>query len=437
MTTTKRQFFALPDVVYPPDTVCFKVNVPNERNYIAAFYGAILQLAQWYSWQWDEAHTRDQVAAVWMTIFDQLLKGECDIIPRVDGGTVLGDVMSQQIRISPDDSCIIQMWCIDHWEDWYNPTKCVSSGVQQPSNGGGVLGDGQCKEWDVSLQASQKWLLPVPVSGGFVVTISGLDGAWSDGSLQWKCPDGTGYVLGICGGVPSFVGTDPLGTASHMALIAGFNTTTPVYNLAAGSTIVIPSGVTNQDMWFQANDNTLSDNNGAISFHVKVCGAAIPSGNAATDFTSTDGSWAPRTGHNTTYSAGNGFIQGCDQPGLDTYSQAVIQINIVNASHITAVEVTFDRVYAGFNDGALGAYAAKNFTEGGGGVAIGTDSSMASGTNTVLTFNTNPVDVVPGDYITVAVVDGYLHNRGNCASLGGGSVTIKEVRLFYTGSSPV
>ena len=424
----------LPDVVNPPDSVCFQINVPNDRFHIAAFLGAIFDLAKPYKWANDDAHTAIQVGAVWFKIFEALRRDNCDV-PDLDGGIVLEDMLSQQIRISPDNACIIQMWCIDHWEDWYNPESCIASGVTQPG-GDGPIPDGETKCYTVTLQANQKWLLPAPVSGGFVVTVEDVDGAWNDGSLAWYCPTGQLFTLGICGASGGTVTGDPTYAVNHMRLIAGIDSSAPQYVDGYNSTFVVPSGLTDVDLWFQANDSSLADNSGSLSFKVCVKGAAVPTGLTSFDFTASDGGWAVRAGYAATYSAGVGFVAGCDNPGSDFYLQSIIEKTVVSGSHITKVVVTFDRVYAGFNDGASGGYAVKNFTPGGGGVAIGSSGSMATGSPLVDTFDANPVDVVPSDYLTIAEVAGYLHNRGNCASLAGGSVTITGLDVYWTGADP-
>ncbi len=435
MPKQKKMAWPLPTVVHPPETVCFQVNVPKESAYLMAFYGAMFLLSKPYAWQNDSAHTAIEVGKVWRAIFDQLQENSCECPPGVGIGIFLEEPMGQQIQLKPGDPCIIQMWCIDHWEDWYNPSGCVGGQLINPTDGIPPAA-GECKEWDVTLAANGRWPLPVPVSAGFTIEISGVDGSWSDGTLAWFCGDGSSFVLGACIGGGSFIGGDPLPAAKHMALILGQNSGSPSYSLAYNSTAVVAPGVLNGDAWIQANDSAIGDDSGVLTFHVKVCGASVPSGTHIFDFTVSDGGWFARSGHACTYVAAVGWEQGCDTPGTDVYSQVTIQHAIVSAGRITAVRVTFDRVYAGFNDGADGGYAVKNFVEGGGGTAIGVSASMATGSPIVDNFNANPVDMLTTDYLVVAEVCGYLHARGNCASLSPGSVTITKIEVDWVGADP-
>jgi len=261
-----RAKWVLPDVIDPPERLCFTIEVPNNRLHIAAFRGALLNLASAINWQDDPDHTAKEVAKVW----DKVYLGvkacvECD----TSTGIALEDILSQQIRISPDNSCIIQMWCIDHWEDWYNPLACVPGAVVQPGDGG-ELTPGECRTFEAVLQGNGKWLLPIQVNEGDVVTITGAAGVWNDGSLGWNCASGQVYILGACGASDAADVGDPLQTVNHMRLVAEVDG--DFYD-AFNQTIGIPAGVTNENMTFQANDGSLEDNTGSISFTVEVCAA--------------------------------------------------------------------------------------------------------------------------------------------------------------------
>jgi hypothetical protein len=147
--------------------------------------------------------------------------------------------------------------------------------------------------------------------------------------------------------------------------------------------------------------------------------------------------WTVRTGHNTTFGA-SGFVGGCDDQGLglDRWHQAVFERTLNATARIKNVKVWFDRTYSGFDDGADGAFAAVNFTEGGGGTAIGSSPDMTTGAAQTEYFDTTAVDVVDGDYLTIAVVDGYLDSRGNCDSFGAGAVTAYRAEIRGSGTNP-
>lgn len=264
MRRNPRAKWTLPDVIDPPDRLCFQVEVPNNIYHIAAFRGALYMLSSAIFWQDDPDHTAKDVAAVWDDILQNV---KACTVADTDTGITLEDFMSQQIRLKPDDPCIIQMWCVDDWQDWYDPRTCITGSVSQPEPGGDLT-DGQCIEYDVTLSADEKWLLPVAVSTGDRITITGAVGGWNDGTLNWYCPSGKQYALGICGGDVSAAAGDPMQNANHMRLI-GYDGTTyyDVYN----TTSQVVSGRTNVQFTLQANDSSLGGNSGSISFHVKVC----------------------------------------------------------------------------------------------------------------------------------------------------------------------
>jgi hypothetical protein len=200
---------------------------------------------------------------------DEILKEKTNV-----GQIVLEDALSQQIRLKPEDNCIIQLWCIDHWEDWYNPLTCAAGAIEQPTDGDNIE-PGECRQWSVSLRANEKWLLPAPVSEGDTIQISGATGAWNDGSAGWNCISGQVYILGACGADDAADAGDPLQTVNHMRLVA--NVDGSWYD-AYNQTIAVGAGVTDGKVYLQANDDSLSDNSGSVSFTVRYCRAAdIPS----------------------------------------------------------------------------------------------------------------------------------------------------------------
>lgn len=186
-----------------------------------------------------------------------------------DGGIDIEEGDCMRLRIHPDDPCIIQHECSPGvWENWYDPRACIGSSVVVQPSPGGDLPEFECSEYDVTLRASDRWLLPVPVSDGYTVQISDVSGGWNDSSLQWSCPDGRQYFLGICGTQQPAQETDPLQTVNHMRLIAEVD---GVFYDAYNTTITVPAGTEDTQLYFQANDGSLEGNQGSVSFHVKVC----------------------------------------------------------------------------------------------------------------------------------------------------------------------
>ena len=265
-----RQLFPVPTPAAPSQMRCVSVYIPDSMDHLAAFAGALALLGKWNSWQKDEAHSARLAALAWQQCN---LRGihDCengDLLIGID----LGDDMGQNIRISPDDSCIIQMWCIDHWEDWYDPRKCIVTGSAQPS-GDGELDAGECATFTAKLDGNGKWLLPVPVSAGDTIAISSAVGGWWDGNVlhAWNCPSGLTYALGACVSAGATDAGSPIPSLSIGRLIAQIGS---FYLDAFNQVIPVPSGITDENVYFQMNDATLGDNAGSVSFGVEVCKAS-------------------------------------------------------------------------------------------------------------------------------------------------------------------
>lgn len=72
--------YLLPEVIDPPrKSLC--IQIPDDPNHIAAFWGALESLSKWWNWQRDEAHTAKDVAAVWLDVWkkarESFYAGDC------------------------------------------------------------------------------------------------------------------------------------------------------------------------------------------------------------------------------------------------------------------------------------------------------------------------------------------------------------------------
>jgi len=284
--------FVLPAVVDPP-RVCTTIQVPDDLQHIAAFLGAIRGLGSAYNWKNDSAHTAKLVAAVWRNVFDGIVVGNCSI-----GAS--GDMQFRQ------SGCKLQFSvdCVN-WITLYDPTECIHEIAGQPGPSGPVA-PGDCTEFDVTLQANQQWLMPTTITDGSTIEISNVSGAWSDGNVNWYCPDGTPYILGQCIGLKGHAGGDPSGSLYHMAVIGVVQSGTPVYFDATGGMYTAPSGTGQQSVVFQANDSNLADNFGQVTFHVKVCNTAVVEWTHVFDFTIDDRGWVGRPSY-ASYAAAVGW----------------------------------------------------------------------------------------------------------------------------------
>ena len=72
--------WVLPEVVNPPDRVCYLVSLPNDPAYIRAFRGSIYELTRPYRWMSDEAHTALLVSAALEETWEALHTIGCDAL---------------------------------------------------------------------------------------------------------------------------------------------------------------------------------------------------------------------------------------------------------------------------------------------------------------------------------------------------------------------
>ncbi len=399
-----RAKWVLPEVVDPPERVCYIVPVPNDRQHIANFLGAIANLAAATQWQDDAAHTAKDVALVWREIFDGLLQRSCALI----GGD---DVQFRQ------NGCKLE-FSIDcvHWSTLYDPTNCIAAGTTQPP-GGGELEAGECREYVVTLQGNGQWLLPVPVQEGYSVTITDAAGGWNDGSgfEGWYCPNGLPYILGACAGVPLHDGGDPSPIAFHGELIALFGTSIAP---ASSGVINIPPGDPLEPLTFQMNDGSLADNAGSITFKVQVCATAVGTFSHTFDFTVSDGGWVLRDTGEGIYVAATGWKQD-DTTGLN--ERLVIQMTVPADTTITSVGGTYDWA---FGTGGLEAagHVIRTFLSGS---TVGSAQIVDQGT-----------DQTAG-LVQDAVVDLIEWNLYACTGFcTDGSVLLKEIVVQGLGTDP-
>lgn len=330
----RRMKWVLPEVVDPSARKCYTVTVPNDINHIAAFMGAIYALSRPYSWGDDPDHTALAVGEVWAKIFDNLIAGDCTL-------GVGGDMQFRQ------SGCALE-YSIDcvHWIVLYDPTDCIA-GAGQPV-GGGQPGSGECRSWRLSLQANGQTLLPVQVSAGDTIQITGATGGATDTTdpllpTAWFCPSGAGYILGSCAGeTTSPAANDPLQTVPHMRLIALVD---GVFYDAFNTTITVPSGVDHANCIFLVNDEEPGDNAGSYSFNVEYCAELAPWCRQF-DFTTDDQGWAASQ-DSAEYVAGTGWQHFNGTPAGDNL--IISAPEQATPYHVTQVIVTLSEDLVGDN----------------------------------------------------------------------------------------
>lgn len=264
------QGYALPTNIDPSETICMTIRIPNDQAYLAAVVGALYDTTLWVSWQRDPLHIGARAARKMKTVWQDAVNsmGRCGA-PLVEHTSEVDDCMTTFRQ----EGCLLQAQCVDGtWVTIYDPTTCVQAILTQTPPTAPPA-PGACETYHVVLQGNGKYLLPVPVNAGDLISIENTNGGWSDGSLDWWCPNGAAFVLGTCDGVGSTRSGDPLPTSAHMRLIMNIDGT---FYDAFNSLMPVPTGVSDAQMFFQANDDTLSDNAGSVSFDVSICAQAGP-----------------------------------------------------------------------------------------------------------------------------------------------------------------
>jgi len=328
--------WTLPSEVYPTKYRCYLVRVPDERFYVGAFLGAIYNLTLSNNWQRDPTHAAALVSRVWTDIFDALLAGACEVPPNTDGqefdGEELMASLCESLRFS---NGVLQAWCCGEWVDIAGqPAQGIGGGPQpgggspQPQPGGGAV------TYDGCLNANELWLLPTPLSTGDTIELLTPTGAATgNGGTTWNCPNGDVYFAGGCLAIGATVGTDPLPTAQHMALILQLDG--DYYDLSAGP-VTVPSGVSNVQGWIQVNDDDLTDNSGTECFNVDVTNNQVGTFVHDFNFTLNIQGWTVRDIGQ--YVVGQGFEAVYSAPIMT----ADIQSPVVSAFTLTRMVVTVD-----------------------------------------------------------------------------------------------
>ena len=264
--------YVLPATIDPADSVCFRVQVPNDPQHIAAFKGQILDLTWSRLWQKDATNGADLTSRVWQRVFNNL---EACPVP---------------VQFRQNDICTLQVSFNGGatWDTIFDASTCATNGAkdviqdllddgtlappgQQPPSNPPVASE--CFTYNIQIFANSAWHLPFLVSDGDTVIVSLQDGGWSDGA-GWYCPNGSTYILAGCFGAGTLDGGDPLPTSPHMSLIASYGGLfVPAIEHDTPHVIVItiPSGHTDEEFTLQANDPSFGDNQGSITAKVVAC----------------------------------------------------------------------------------------------------------------------------------------------------------------------
>jgi hypothetical protein len=176
---------------------------------------------------------------------------------------------------------VLQVFSCGEWQDVPGGNiKEIAAGAGQPAQDTPQPGAGECESFIGKVLFFGRWLLPVPVSEGDVITVTNALGAATDYIIdfpEWRCADGTLFIAGGCvNGTAIFDGGDPDPSIHHGNLIAFDGTNYYDCGNAANSmtaTITIPSGVTNANLVFMLNYAGPAGA-GDCTFDVRICKAS-------------------------------------------------------------------------------------------------------------------------------------------------------------------
>jgi hypothetical protein len=420
----QREAYALPVVIDPSDTICFQIQVPNDRQHIAAFMGQIYKLSYWDAWKQDSAHTGKLAGAVWLKIFDQLIAG-CPLPPsKALSGMEMEDFMPLRV----DCDCNVFVTCCDGTEKRILTSDQVAKLIQgtpgngspQPPTGGGS----QC--YDLTLQANAETIIPFPVSTGDILTLQSALGAGGDGAGNWYCPDGSQFFGGACVGFGHLSGTDPVPTINHMRLL--YHIGSNYYDAMAGP-FTVPSGVSLVQPTLVLNDVTRSDNSG--SYQITVCAQNNRTGVWCRyqDFTLSNGGWehdTPCFSDEGSWSPGSGWVPGDAANHGSGYRRRIcFMVNISPAIELTDIDILMD-----FTLGSADFPTDYRQTISlNGSLVLHHDHSDAiTGTNVHLLWS--------GDTTGVTQISVQIDTSVETSAIYSGSATVKAVTINGKGAAP-
>lgn len=323
--------WVLPQTVHPETYRKFVICVPNERFYIAAFQGLLIELTYSKNWQRDFAHTAAIVSRVWQDALASVLCDDCaEII--ITGESDYEMSICEQLRFHNGK---LQGLCCGEWTDITGQTGIEIGGPGQPGDGAPQPDEGGgCQTYHASFAANSQWLVPTVVNAGDTIAFSNPDGSGQDGTVSpWRCPDGLTFFAGACVGLGGTSGGDPAPAINHMALVAEID---GVYYPAFSGTITVPGGVVNAPITIQANDSDLSDNSGSYALDIEVCNNVPEVWSHLLDFQISPHGFVVVSG-NGVWTPGVGFEGVADMSGVHLRVNGTLDA----ATHITAFDVTY------------------------------------------------------------------------------------------------
>lgn len=332
--------WTLPTVVNPPKTRCFVINIPDEPYHVAAFRGALLNLASATQWQDDLAHTARDVALVWREVLNNVT--DCAGTPqpiKPHGREVDFDMSGLRV----DCDCNVWITCCDGEEKQILTSQQVRDlingqpgpGAPQPPPGGGEA----C--YDGILRTGTSWLIPTALNTGDVITLSNVAGATNDGIVPgWYCGDGQLFFAGLCIGGVITDGGNRMPTAPNGSLVLYINGT--YYDLSAGP-FTLPGGIANQQGVLEINYAPGAVGSGELTFTACVQNNQTSSWISIMDFTLNPYSSVVAAPF-AAWVIGQGYPGGVNG-GVPNWAE--LDIASIDGTTITSMEMLYDDVANG------------------------------------------------------------------------------------------
>lgn len=299
--------WVLPQTINPPRYRRFVVCVPDERFYIAAFRGLLIELTYSKNWQRDSDNSAAAVSRVWQTALESVFCDDCDI-------NVIEEMeyqmsICEQLRFNPETGKL-QGLCCGEWTDIAGQIPGEGTGGTPPGGGTPQPTPGGCTSYHMVLSAQEQWLLPTVVNAGDVISFSNPKGVaqGTPGNL-WYCPNGSVFFAGLCTGVYGNDGGDPIPTEAHMAVVAQI---AGVW-YGSQSPITVPGGVSNAPVVFQVNDGILGDNSGGYSVDLEVCNNQAGEWTSVLNFALSTYGWVNAGANTGVWVPGSGWQVECLQ----------------------------------------------------------------------------------------------------------------------------
>lgn len=422
-----RAKWVLPTTVHPAGRKCYTIEVPDDPMYLAAFRGAILNLASATQWQDDIAHTAKEVAQVWRDIYFNALR------PCVKRTDPTGILQEEFMPLRIDCDCNVWITCCDGTEKQLLTAQQVQQLIDgttpgnapQPTPGG-------CQTYHNYVTGLATELVPFPVSTGDTIEIQNIDGGTNGNNIaRWNCGTGDEYFGGGCVGFPDTNGANRL---------PGVPTGTVIVNIAGvwydgRAIITVPGGISNVQPVVALNYDPTYPASGTITYDVVVCNNQIVTWCHIIDFASLSGGFLPNAYgsglQNGTWVAGSGWQNTDNVDGSgEWWRGASLQRDSIAAFTITNIEMTFDLTHGTYDSPAYWAAEVSVYNGAWQNVAHTTAGAIANGNNQVLGG--------PAAYsgVTKIYIDVQASAKTTAGALDGGPVLIKQLKIQGTGSNP-